>query len=82
MSQAAKECDGLPEKLRPPNFHACESCITSKMSSHKRDYQQKQPKDIQPGSYFQLDYAFIRGPSENENVGIYVFAGMDLTHTS
>ena len=63
MEQAPKSCNGLPKTLQKPNFHAYEACITSKMMAYKKNYSNIDISKISPGSYFQLNYAFIRGPT-------------------
>ena len=64
MPWATGVYDGIPKKFREPDFHACEACIYAKMVSHKKGYKYSLDMDkISPGSYFQIDFAFVRGPT-------------------
>ena len=66
---APKTCDGLPSSLKAPDFHKCEACIKGKMHSHKKGYKPTMSSDIRPGTFFEMDFGFIRGPSSDGKRG-------------
>lgn len=69
ISAAPNSCNGLPASLIKLKFNECETCIQSKIGNKKKGYKLKNSSDIRPGTFFEMDFAFVQGPSSDGKKG-------------
>ena len=69
MEQLHKACDRIPMHMTKPPFFSCKSCIKGKFTSKGKGFRSTEKEATSPGSYFQMDFAFVRGPSKDGKKG-------------